>query len=184
MTQVRASAFIARVGWIRQRHGDAGVEKVLAAMSDSNANAVRAAVNPTLWVPFDAFVALGETIDRLYGAGDLRLCRDLGRHAARANLPLYAKIYFKFGSVRHILSKAAALWSAHYDSGLSRVIEVPGGFAIRIERFATPHKVHCFSVLGWMDEMVALTGVKVIDAKEAVCRLNGGDACEFRVTYE
>jgi predicted hydrocarbon binding protein len=169
--------------WVREHHGEAGVTRVLAAMPDARANAVRAAVNAMLWVPFDAFVSLGETIDRTFGVGDLALCRVLGRYSAKVNLPTVYRIFYKFGSVGYILSKAAALWSAHYDSGSLHVSEVAGGFTIRVERFATPHKVHCMSVLGWMEETVEMTGAKLLGAQETHCRLSGDDACEFQVTY-
>lgn len=180
---VRASAILARLRWVEEHHGREAKRAVLVSLSPTHATAILAAVNPSLWVPFDAFVALCQAIDRTYGSGDLAMCRTLGRYAAEKNLPTLYRIFYKIGSFRYIISKASAVWSTHYDSGRASTHDIPGGAAFVIEGFATPHRVHCLSVLGWMEQSAVMSGAKVRTADEVKCRTRGDAVCEFHVTY-
>jgi hypothetical protein len=187
---VRASAILARLRWVEEHHGREARRGVLVSIQPTQATALLAAVTPTLWVPFDAFVALCEAIDRAYGSGDLSLCRQLGKYAAEVNLPTLYRIFYKIGSVRYIISKASAVWNAHYDSGRASTREFPSttpgaqGIAFIVEGFATPHRVHCLSVLGWMEQSAIISGATVLSAREARCRLRGDAACEFQLEYK
>ena len=176
---VRASLILARLDWVRKNHGEASIAKVLSAMGKTQANAVRAAVMPSLWVPFDAFLSFTESIDGVLGRGDLELVRPLARYAARVNLPTLYKIFYKVGSLDYILSKAAAVWSAHYDSGTASTSTIKHGHRFRVERWAMPHKIHCLTIQGWAEETGVLVGVKLQAVRHSVCRLHGADACEF-----
>lgn len=183
LPNVRASAILARLRWVEEHHGREAKRAVLVSIPPTQATALLEAVNPSSWVPFDAFVALCQAIDRAYGSGDLALCRTLGRYAAEVNLPTLYRIFYKIGSFRYIISKASAVWSTHYDSGRASTHDVPGGVAFVVEGFATPHRAHCLSVLGWIEQSAVMSGAKVISAGEVRCRTRGDAACEFRVEY-
>ncbi len=72
---VRCPVILARLQWVVEHHGEKAYDATLEAMKPELAAAVRAAVDPHQWVPFEAYVALCETIDARYGKGDLALCR-------------------------------------------------------------------------------------------------------------
>jgi len=180
---VRASAVLARLRWVEEHHGREAKRAVLMLLPPTQASAILAAVNPSLWVPFDAFVALCEAIDRNYGSGDLAMCRTLGRYAAEKNLPTLYRIFYKIGSFRYIISKASAVWTTHYDSGRASTHDIPGGVAFVVEGFATPHRVHCLSVLGWIEQSAIMSGAKVTSAMEVKCRTRGDPVCEFQIEY-
>ena len=183
MPHVRASAILARLRWVEEHHGKEAKRAILMALPPTQASAIMAAVNPTLWVSFDAFVALCEAIDRTYGGGDLSMCRALGRYAAEVNLPTIYRIFYKLGSVRYIISKASAVWTTHYDSGHASTRDIPGGIAFIVEGFATPHRAHCLSVLGWMEQSAMISGATVTSAAETKCRTRGDAVCEFQIQY-
>ena|SRR5450755_4754149 len=184
VVHVRASAILARLRWVEEHHGREARRAILVSISPTQATALIAAVNATLWVPFDAFIALCVATDRAYGSGDLALCRTLGRYAAQVNLPTIYRIFYKIGSFRYIISKASAVWTTHYDSGRASTRDIPNGVAFTVEQFATPHRAHCLSVLGWVEESAVISGVTVTSARETKCRLRGDTACEFQVEYK
>jgi hypothetical protein len=184
---VKGSAITARLRYVRELYGEPGVRKVKGAMSDAGRACIDQKVMPHDWVEFDVFVELCSEIDRLYGAGDLALCRELGRFAAKVNLPTLYRIFYTLGSPRFILSRAARVWEVHYDSG-----RLEASFAerpplqtatITLRDFATPHRAHCLSVLGWAERSVELSGGAVTEAVESACRTRGDDVCRFSVTY-
>jgi hypothetical protein len=184
MVHVRAPAVLSRLRWIVEHHGEAAYDEALAMLDTANAAEIRAAVLPTQWVPFDAFIALTLALDKRYGKGDLQLCRALGRYSANVNLPTLYRIFYKLGTVPYIMSKATAVWSAHYDSGAASVVDHGNGdISVKVENFATPHKAHCLAVLGWIEESVKISGSELAAGAEVKCRLNGDDYCEFRGKY-
>lgn len=183
MPNVRASGVLARLRWVEEHHGREAKRAVLVSLAPRHATAILAAVNPSIWVPFDAFVALCEAIDRVYGVGDLGLCRMLGRYAADVNLPTIYRIFYKLGSFRYIISKASAVWTTHYDSGRASTRDIPNGIAFVVQGFSMPHRVHCLSVLGWIEQSAIISGAKVTSAREVKCLTRGDSVCEFHVEY-
>src|SRR6201999_4130785 len=111
--------------------------------------------------PFEQFIELIVVIDTIFGKGDMGLVKPLGRFGADANLTTIYRLFFKVGSTQWILGRAVRLWSAHYDSGYLEVMtRGPKQAVLRIRGFATPHTVHCQSVLGWAERSIELSGGK------------------------
>ena len=82
------------------------------------------------------------------------------------------------------MSKATAVWSAHYDSGSASAREVQHGeVSVTVENFAAPHRAHCLAVLGWIEESVRISGAEMISIAEVKCRTRGADVCEFVGRY-
>jgi hypothetical protein len=181
---VKGSAMNARLRFVRERYGDVGLMSLLAEVSPATRAVLEGNVLPQAWVPFTAFVELGEVLDRLYGRGDLQLCVTLGRYAAEVNLPTLYKLFYRLGSPLYIFRRAAQLWSVHYDSGQLAAMEL-GDRAARLEivGFASPHRVHCLSVLGWATRSIELSGGTVVSADEERCRARGDDTCEMAVRW-
>ncbi len=181
---MRASTILARMDYIRRLRGAPAVDEVLAAMPPALADEVRSAVVASLWVRFETVMAFIAATDKVVGRGDLALVRPMARHAARTNMPLLYRIFYKLGSVEYIMTKAAAVWHAHYDSGVATSVKVPGGLRFSIAGFATPHRIHCLTILGWAEEIVSLCEATINDAREVQCRLRGGAVCEFEIKYQ
>lgn len=184
MSSVKGAAITARLRFVREHHGDAGLARVLAAVSDATRAVLDARVLPQAWAPFDAFVDLSVAADQLFGRGDLGLCYEMGRHAAEVNLPTLYRLFYRLGSPQFILRKAAQLWSVHYDSGkLAAFEEGEGGARLEIVDFARPHRAHCLSVLGWAARSVELSGGALQKADEERCRTRGDETCELVVRW-
>jgi hypothetical protein len=184
MSNVKGAAITARLRFVRERHGDAGLRRLLDELTPHARAAFDAPVLPQAWVPYDFFVDLGVTADRLFGRGDLALCQEMGRHAAEVNLPTLYRIFYRLGSVQYILRKAAQLWSVHYDSGqLAAFEEGTNGARLEIVGFERPHRVHCLSVLGWAARSIELSGGVLLEAEEERCRTRGDETCELTVRW-
>lgn len=184
---IKGSAITARVRYVRELYGEPGVRRVKEALSAESRRRLEEKVMPHDWVPLEMFIELNTEIDRLYGRGDLELCRELGRYASKVNLPTLYRIFYALGSPRFILSRAIRVWDVHYDSGRidATFEEIPPleKAILSVREFAEPHPVHCLSVLGWVERSVELSGGEVKDARETKCRTKGADVCRFEVTY-
>ena len=124
-------------------------------------------------------------MDRLFGKGDLGLVRELGRYGADANLTTIYRLFFKVGTTHWILGRAVRLWSAHYDSGYLEVLtRGPKTTVLRMRGFATPHRVHCLSVIGWAERSIELSGGVNVVGEEPLCRTRGDEMCQIEATWE
>jgi hypothetical protein len=142
-------------------------------------------VNKAKWYPFDQFIELTLTIDRLFGRGDMALARTLGRYGADANLTTIYRLFYKVGTIHWILGRAVRLWSAHYDSGyLELATRGTKSCLMRIRDFATPHPAHCLSVAGWAERSIELSGGKGAQVSETQCRLRGAELCQLEGTWD
>ena len=185
MPNVKGSALTSRVLWVELGHGAAGVERLVHQCSPELRSNIEAGMHKAKWYPFEQFVELNVTIDRLFGKGDLSLVRELGRAGADANLTTIYRLFFKLGSVHWILGRAVRLWSAHYDSGFCDIAtRGPKAAVMRIRGFATPHQAHCLSVMGWTERSIELSGGKRPIVEESQCRTRGDDLCQLDIQWE
>jgi hypothetical protein len=126
MANVKGSAFASRIRWVQLNQGEPGLERLEAAASPALGGVLREGAVMSRWYPFDQFVELNLCIDRTFGKGDLGLVKTLGRYGADANLTTIYRLFFKVGTVKWIMARAARLWSMHYDSGRMLVTQAPG----------------------------------------------------------
>src|SRR5664279_1442671 len=103
VANVKGSAMTSRILWVELGHGAAGFDRLLAAVSVPLREQISRGFVKANWYPFEQFVELNETIDRVFGRGDYGLMRMLGRYGADANLTTIYRLFFKVGSVGWIL---------------------------------------------------------------------------------
>ena len=184
MSNVKGSAFASRITWTKFNHGTHGLARLESASSPGLAKILQDGAVMSSWYPFELFVELNERIDTTFGQGDYALVKDLGRHGADANLTTIYRLFYKVGTVKWILARAARLWGLHYDSGHMLVTQSPGNeIELRIEDFDSPHRVHCLAVEGWAERSVELSGGHDVVLTELTCRASGDDTCRFRITW-
>jgi hypothetical protein len=136
------------------------------------------------WYPFEQFIELNQSIDALFGKGDGSMARVLGRHSADAHLTTIYRLFFKVGTVYWILGRGARLWGAYYDTGkLELYTRGVRNVEVRLVDFATPHRVHCDSVAGWVERSVELSGGKSVVVEHPECRLTGASQCVLRCSW-
>jgi len=185
MPNVKGSALSSRVLWVELGHGAAGLARLTKQVSPGLRATIEGRIDKAKWYPFDQFVELNVTIDRLFGTGDLALVRELGRRGADANLTTIYRLFYKIGSVHWILGRGVRLWSAHYDSGYTEITTRGArGAVLRVHGFATPHQAHCLSVMGWVERSVELSGGKRPIVEEAKCRTRGDDLCQIDIKWD
>jgi hypothetical protein len=184
VAQVKGSTLGSRLQWVDAHHGPEGRAKLMATLQPDSRLVVERRILKSAWYPFEAFLDVTVCIDKLFGVGDLALCKELGRFGADANLPTLYRLFYILGSVRWIMDRAAALWGVNYDSGKLAIEHIePGLTVMHIEGFATPHRAHCLALQGWAERSVELSGGTVLASDEVACRCDGAPRCSFRMRW-
>lgn len=185
MPNVKGTAFVSRLLWVRLNHGERGLQRLSDAGSPELAELIASGAQMARWYPFDLFLEINGAIDTLFGKGDLALVKQLGRHGADANLTTIYRLFFKVGTIKWILERAARLWGMHYDSGHMIVRRFPGReVELEIKDFATPHRIHCTAVFGWIERSLELSGGSGTTVDEVQCRARGDDRCRYRARWQ
>jgi predicted hydrocarbon binding protein len=186
MALMKGSAFTARFAYLRAAHPDRWDELVAALSAETQALA-RGPCLKGSWYPFASFVDLNVQADRLFGKGDLALARELGRDAAKVNMPALYRLFYKIGSVEYALDKIASAWRQHHDSGrleMTMTPSSPPGALVRLVDFAAPHPALCRSLEGFFTgslELMRMNDVKVVEVR---CRTRGAKVCEWSGTWK
>jgi len=185
MAHCKGIAVLSRLKWVHQHHGPEGAARLLDALSIGTRETLERHVLPHGWVPMLHFIELNVAADRLFGKGDLALCKVMGAWAAAENLPKLFRLFYRLGSPTFIFERASKLWSAHYDSGTLTLVE-PGDTSCRLSLtgFDAPHRAHCLSVLGWVGRSVGLAGSTLVESDEVRCRTRGDPRCELLLRWE
>lgn len=185
MVNVKGTAIAGRRQYVLRYHGENKLKEVLARLKDQDAaRRLETGALKSAWYPFDFFVDLTETIDRVVGKGDGKLYRAMAAQTAEDDLSTVYKVFFRILQPMYIVQKAAQLWSAYYTSGKMQPSQLaPGTIEFEIVNFETPHWAHCESVLGWAERSIQLTGVKGVHSDHVECRAKGASRCRFRVFW-
>jgi hypothetical protein len=185
VVNVKGSALTSRILWVQLEHGDGGFKRLLAQVSPELRQSLEMGVIKARWYPFEQFIELNLVLDRLFGSGDGKLIKVLGRYGADANLKTIYRLFYKVGTVHWILGRAVRLWSAHYDQGFLEVAtRGPKAAILRVRSFPTPHPVHCAAVEGWAERSIELSGGKQPKMAETKCRNRGDEVCQYEATWD
>jgi hypothetical protein len=186
MVQVKGTAIAGRLRWVERYHGAPALKKVLEQLKDRDAaRRLETGALRSAWYPFDLFIDLTETIDRVLGKGDGALYRQVAAQTAEDDLSTVYKVFFRFLQPMFIVQKAAQLWSSYYNSGkLLATSPEKSAIEIEIQGFETPRWTHCESVLGWAQRSIQLTGVKDVRGQHLECRGKGAARCRIKVTWK
>lgn len=186
MPNVKGTAINGRIQYVLRYHGETKLGDILGSLKDQEqAKRLRHGALRGSWYPFELFIDLMETIDRVLGAGDGAMLRKMAGQTAEDDLSTVYKIFFKVLKPAFIVGKAQQLWEQYYDSGSFETIGTgPGFIEMEIKDFSTPHWAHCESILGWSERSISLTGVKNVQAEHTSCRGRGAAKCLMKITWD
>ena len=112
MVNVKGTAISGRRQYVLRHHGEDKLKAVLAQLKDQEAaKRLQGGVLKSAWYPYELFIDLTETIDRVVGRGDGKLYRAMAAQTAEDDLSTVYKVFFKFLQPMFIFGKAASLWS-------------------------------------------------------------------------
>lgn len=178
VSNVKGRVLASRLTWVRLQHGPDALDRVRAAASPALAELLDAPVDVGRWYPQPLFVELNELVDRQLGAGDGALVKQMGKDAADASMTTIYRLFFKIGTVRWVMARAARLWHMHYDTGRVEVAEHgPRDMELHLIGVMEPSCTQCRAVQGWTERSVELSGGADVVTSLRTCRRDGAASC-------
>ncbi|HEX2834421.1 MAG TPA: hypothetical protein VHW00_15530 [Thermoanaerobaculia bacterium] len=123
----------------------------------------------------EAAAARGESVEEF--------AKRAGREAASDAVKGIYRFFALVMTPPALLSKASQMWSSLYNRGELRVDEQTEHSArIRLLNFPS-EPAGCARLMGWIERMAALTGVKNITIEQAQCAAKGDSCCEWNLRW-
>lgn len=157
------------------------LEKVLSSLSPESEKICRKKFIAVREYPYQVFVDLLRTFDRVLGVGDLSLCRDVGEFAA----DLDYKFFFgdQPGKLKpeDLFRDSGVYWKSYYvNSGEMVALETaPARSIVRIIDFPQMDPAHCRLIEGWIAKSMANAGAVLLEYGETLCTSRGDPYHEY-----
>jgi hypothetical protein len=163
MSKIRGTSIIGTLEYVKVKHGEAARQAVVAALRGPVRDVVAGStpLQPYGWYEAGVVVELTATIDRVCGAGNLALAREVGRYVAFQDVSRFFKWLSRMAGPKMLFSRAGSVWSSYYDDG--RYVCEPVGdrrVTVRIEDWPAAHPVLCRRLEGWIERGFELTAGK------------------------
>jgi hypothetical protein len=181
--RVKGNILKARVGFVKERFGDAGWRKVLAVLPDRDQAQLSSAIN-VAWYDFDLSDRLDKAIVQALGGGDTRLFEEMGRASAQENLTTVHTNFLQPPDPQKFMAKAPLIYAFYYDKG-RRTWEATGPNSGVMTTFdaETYSTSDCATVIGWHKQGLSMVGAKNIRIVEDQCRARGHAVCRYQVSW-
>ena len=159
---VKGSAIISTLEYIKDKYGDAILEKIKAKLSQEERDIVEGAIVQPTWYPFSIYINLTKYMDMICGVGDLTLAKEIGRWAADHDLKTIYRVFYMLGSPQFIIKKASSVFATYFDEGSFNVVsEGKGQVTVELVDFPVEADlVFIQRITGFMEKTLELSGGK------------------------
>lgn len=185
MMQVKGSALVAMPVFIKEKHGDDGLNKWLNALSPEAKVVMGGKIMASSWYPLKQMLIdpMAKYCDLFYH-GDGKGAWEMGRYSADVGLSGVYKIFVKAGSPDFIIKRAGSIMTGYYTPSEITIGEsIPGKAVVRITKFPEPSAMVDSRIGGWMQRALEINGCKNVQVKVVKSLAKGGDCTEYLLTY-
>jgi uncharacterized protein (TIGR02265 family) len=169
---------LARLAFVREHRGEAGVERVLKRLSADDQR-VCSALLTSGWYPFDLNVRLDEAVASEMGMGE-KVFELMGEKSATENLGGPHRALLSEGDPHGLLRRTPQIYQMYYDAG-RRTYERLGDTKAVLRTYDAPtySRHDCLTIVGWHRKAIEMCGGKNPRVIETKCRASGADVCEY-----
>jgi len=181
--RVKGGIVRAHLQWVRDYHGAAAVERLVAALP-ADARAEVDGVIATSWCEFATVVRLDRTIEAMFGRGRPLFLRELGRYSADLNLSGAYRM-FRSADLHEFFRRSVLLHRQFQDFGTVSY-EPAGDTAGSMIHSNYPcfSPVYCHSAIGYYEQAIVVHGAKANLVIESSCQCAGDASCTFELEWE
>ena len=183
MQQIKGSVLKARMGFVEEHSGKAGVQRVLETLPAEDRKAL-GMILTVQWYPFELGKRLDDAIVNVCGNGDPAFFKELGAASADKNLTTLHKSFVTPGDPHAFLGRARTIYALYYEVGRREYERTGDQSGILTTYDADTFSVHdCQTVIGWYERALEMCGAKGVQIVEEECRATGGATCRYKVSW-
>jgi hypothetical protein len=180
--QIKGQLFLARLEYLRDGHGPAAIEQVLASLPGGAGEKLRG-IDRESWYPFSVLVLLDTAIAKLMAPGQEDIIERLGGASARHRTEWLGE-HVRLFSVHGFLSRVADEHRRFHSFGHAAYRRT--GFTqgeIAFSGYPEAYEVFCRSSRGFFRAAVSHLAGAPATVEERTCQCRGEPACVFHIRW-
>ncbi|HYD43090.1 MAG TPA: hypothetical protein VEB43_19815 [Anaeromyxobacter sp.] len=164
--RVKGRAVLDAVAVVRDKHGPAGVDAVVAKLPPAVQEVLRGSILANEWYPLDAMTSFMTAGNHLYNGGDEGVILARSERVVEQQLGGIYRIFVRFGSPEFIIKRLNAFTQTYFDG-----VQVDPRFdgerraIVRYTGFRPEHRIIEPAVIGFYRKALELSGAKDVSAK-------------------
>jgi len=185
--EVKGSVIASIPEFIEKKFGKKGLMQWMAQISEGARNVFSDKIDEDQWYPLTATLTEPmANIAHLFYEWDLKKASwELGRFSADFSVSSVKKLFFKFGSTKFFLTKAADFMNGYYRPAKITPISVDDGESIfHITKFDEIENTVEFRIAGWIERVLEIAGEKNISVEVTQSLKDFKPYTEFLVKWE
>jgi len=169
--------------FVQERFGGNAWDEFSAQLADEDRDALTG-LTAIQWFDLELYARMLNTMDTVFGDGDLAVVRDFGRWGAERDLKSLFRILLRVVSPAYLLKKTTQVWTRYHDSGTWQMEAVPGGAHGRLDGLGVVDRALCAELTAYLPRLVELVGGQNVSCKHPACRADGAPACEYAAEWD
>lgn len=181
----KGQSFISVLSYIESKLPAGAREKIFHNFAEKDREILENPIIPSAFLPEALFQSLLSTIDKLYGAGDYKLCRDIGYFAGGDGIATIFTFFIQFGNPLYSVKFSPVFFKQLHNHGkMESFCPDEHSAVVRIYDFKKYHKSFCNYLRGYFTVALELSGCKKVVVEEFSCATTGSPCCEFHGSWE
>jgi hypothetical protein len=179
MTQLKALSVLQTIELVRNKHGEAVVERIQARLgAEARHDIYERHLLSTDWVDVRHATENLVAYDAVIGNGDGRAGQALVRELAAAQISGVYRVLFAFTSPKTLMEKVGRLWPRYYDRGESvGEMLAERSACLRIHGCSDLPRHHDWMIQPFVEVVLHRTGARDVIGAHAKCVANGDAHC-------
>ncbi len=139
------------------------------------------------WYPMKESLSIPlRTVGEVFFNNDWKkACWDLGRYDAEVTLTGIYKLYVRFGSPSHLISRAGRVMAAYYDNAQIDLKQSEKNKVIlHITRFDEPDEAIEYNMAGWIEKALEISGCSDIKVEITQSLARMAPVTEFNISWK
>lgn len=182
--RIKGVSFIHFGEFVRETHGQQGLQRILEAVDPANATLLQKAYGHE-WYPLRALVECEKKLVELFCGGDPRMVSRFGKYDSVRQVGAIYRVILRHMSTPFLLKRGPLIWKSYMDRGLVVPTQTgPNRIEVELSGYDPIASVHCFENAGSFEGALEVCGAKAAKVEHVACRLEGAPACRYVATWE
>jgi hypothetical protein len=181
--RIKGISFIHFGEYLREKHGQQGLDRVLGAVDPSFRDLPIKAYGHE-WYPLRALVECERKYVELFHGGDPRQTAAFGKYDAARQVGAIYRVILRHLSTAFLLKRGPLIWKSYMDRGVCAPRETgPNRVEIDLGGYDPIDQVHCHENVGSFESALEVCGASDARVEHVACRLDGAPACHYVATW-
>jgi hypothetical protein len=180
--QALGGLLLARIAFVLKLGGSHLLDDVLARLAPNDVAILRKPIQPGAWYAVALHHRVDDAIASVVSPGDRSAALiHMGRASADEILASGDRPHIRVGAPEFFLEAVPPLYSAHHSGGCREYMRLDDNSAVirTIERRRVVPADDCWTVVGWLQRGMELSGAESALVTETCCRAMGARYCEY-----